>query len=155
MKRISIYFIMLVAAFSLSIGVQAKSVEVKTAGTLSQFLSTEEINTLTELTISGPLNGDDILTIRSMRARLQILNLQNANIVEGGRKYDETNATTNNVIGNKMFYAMPSLKTLILPNSATRIGSKDFYYASEAIAQCLTIAESILPYQCYPFGNSD
>ena len=104
MKRISIYFIMLVAAFSLSIGAQAKSVEVKTAGTLSQLLSQEEINTLTELIVSGPLNGDDILTIRSMRAHLQILNLQNTNIVEGGNKYDATNSTTNNVIGNRMFY---------------------------------------------------
>lgn len=138
MKRISIYFIMLMAAFSLSIGAQAKSVEVKTAGTLSQFLSAEEINTLTELTISGPLNGDDVFTIRSMRVRLQILNLQDANIVEGGKKYDETNATVNNVIGNKMLYAMPSLKTLILPNSVTQIGI-------EAIAQCPNLESVTLP----------
>lgn len=151
MKRISIYFIMLMAAFSLSIGAQAKSVEVKTAGTLSQFLSAEEINTLTELTISGPLNGDDIFTIRSMRARLQILNLQDANIVEGGKKYDETNTTANNVIGNKMLYAMPSLKTLILPNSVTQIGE-------EAIAQCpnlesVTLPSSLTFIGSYSFSN--
>lgn len=151
MKRISIYFIMLMAAFSLSIGAQAKSVEVKTAGTLSQFLSAEEINTLTELTISGPLNGDDIFTIRSMRARLQILSLQDANIVEGGRKYDETNTTANNVIGNKMLYAMPSLKTLILPNSVTQIGI-------EAIAQCpnlesVTLPSSLTFIGSYSFSN--
>lgn len=153
MKRISIYFSMLVVALSLSIGAQAKSVEVKTAGTLSQFLSTEEINTLTELTISGPLNGDDILTIRSMRARLQILNLQDANIVEGGKKYDETNATANNVIGNKMFYAMPSLKTLILPNSVTQIGSGNSYYASEAIAQCPNLESVTLPLSLTSIGG--
>ena len=60
MKRISIYFIMLVAAFSLSIGVQAKTITVTTAGTLSSYLSSEETQTVTELIISGPLNGTDI-----------------------------------------------------------------------------------------------
>lgn len=143
MKRISIYFIMLVAAFSLSIGAQAKSVKVETAGTLSQILSQEEINTLTELTISGSLNGDDIFTIRTMRARLQILDMQNANIVEGGKSYDGTNYTANNVIGNKMFYAMSTLKTLILPNSVTQIGTRDTN--SEAIAQCANLESVSFP----------
>ena len=46
MKRISIYFIMLVAAFSLSIGVQAKTITVTTAGTLSSYLSSEETQNL-------------------------------------------------------------------------------------------------------------
>lgn len=157
MKRISIYFIMLVAAFSLSIGAQAKSVEVKTAGTLSQLLSQEEINTLTELIVSGPLNGDDILTIRSMRAHLQILNLQNANIVEGGNKYDATNSTTNNVIGNRMFYGMSILKTLILPNSVTQIGARG-NSSTEAIAQCpnlesVTLPSSLTYIGAYAFNN--
>ena len=87
MKRISIYFIMFVAVFSLSTGAQAKTIEVNPAGTLSQHLSSEETQTITELIISGSLNGTDIALIRTTAGNLERLDLTNATIVEGGTPY--------------------------------------------------------------------
>lgn len=144
MKRISIYFIMLVAALSLSIGVQAKPINVTTAGTLSSHISQDEQETLTELVVSGPLNGDDILIIRAMASNLEILDMSGASIVAGGASYYATdNFTTNDVIGDKMFYSMTGLKKLLLPNSITRIGTNN--YDSEAIARCVNLESVTLP----------
>lgn len=52
---------MLVPAFA---GATVKTVEVKTAGTLSSLIPASEKNEVTDLTVSGKLNGDDVLYIR-------------------------------------------------------------------------------------------
>ena len=90
------------------------------------------------LSVSGPLNGTDINYLHSAFPNLQVLNLRNARIVAGGDKYNQWsvsqngNATVNtwygpwetedDVVGNNMFYNMPSLQSLSLPEGTTRIG---------------------------------
>ena len=43
-----------------------RTVNVTTAGTLSQLIRSDDKYSITELTITGPLNGDDLLLIREM-----------------------------------------------------------------------------------------
>ena len=90
------------------------------------------------LTVSGPINGTDIDYLHSSFPNLQVLNLTNARIVAGGDKYHRWNVeqngnatiyqwegpweTENNVVGNFMFFNMPSLQSLSLPKGTTKIG---------------------------------
>lgn len=88
------------------------------------------------LTVTGPINGTDINQIHETMPYLERLDLSNAQIVEGGedyyRFYISSNVpqretyyhwpTENNVIGQYMFYNMPNLKQLALPNGATTMG---------------------------------
>lgn len=151
MKRISIYFIVLVAALSLSIGVQAKSINVTTAGTLSQHLSSEETQTVTELIISGPLNGTDIALIRTTAGNLEKLDLTNATIVEGGSHYISYNGknynTQNNVIGAYMFQGMVNLIDLKLPKNAVGLGSysQNEYWSGYSVYNCPSLESVTLP----------
>lgn len=154
MKRISIYFIMLVAAFSLSIGVQAKTITVTTAGTLSSYLSSEETQTITELIISGPLNGTDIALIRTTAGNLERLDLTNATIVTGGNpytSYDGKDYTTqNNIVGSYMFRGMVNLIDLKLPKNVVGLGSytKDGYYSTwsgYSVSNCPSLETVTLP----------
>ena len=80
------------------------------------------------LTISGPLNGTDILTIRAMAGNLKVLNLKEASIVEDKvNSYRGTgnnaNYTQNNVIGDYMFYGMTALTKVVLPKNVWSIGT--------------------------------
>ena len=154
MKRISIYFIMLVAAFSLSIGVQAKTITVTTAGTLTSYLSSEETQTVTELIISGPLNGTDIALIRTTAGNLEKLDLTNATIVEGGTPYTSYNGqdymTQNNIVGSYMFRGMVNLIDLKFPKNVVGLGSytKDGYYSTwsgYSVSNCPSLETVTLP----------
>lgn len=96
-------------------------------------------NTL-RLAVTGPINGTDINQIHELMPYLEVLDLTNARIVVGGEDYyrysfdTSTNKATkysssahwpteNDVIGQYMFYNMPNLKQLLLPNAATVMGN--------------------------------
>lgn len=108
--------------------INAKNVTVIEAGTLSEQISKEELTTLTELTVTGPLNGKDIATIRDMAANLKMLDIKNATIKEDNENSYFTLAsqsyyTQENILGDYMFYAMTALTKIILPSSVQYIGS--------------------------------
>ncbi len=85
---------MLAPAFA---GATVKTVEVKTAGTLSTLIPASEKNEVTGLTVSGKLNGDDVLYIREMagqdaegnatQGKLTDLNLSGVELTDGGSAY--------------------------------------------------------------------
>lgn len=95
-------------------------------------------NNLLTLTVTGPLNGTDIDYIHSSMPNIQVLNLTNASIVEGGDSYHQWNVaangdatietyygpwnTENNVLTRCMFYNMPTLRSISLPQGITKIG---------------------------------
>lgn len=126
--RLKKHFYACVCMLLIGIGsLQAKSVTLKEAGTLTNYISDAELNTLTELTVSGPINGSDVRIIRAMAGTLKTLNLKNANIVPGGDSYYLTDYyTQEDVIGDYMFYAMTALETIVMPKDAWSIGS--WYY---------------------------
>ena len=82
---------------SASVAFAQKIVHVEEAGTLKDKLTEEEMLSLTELTLTGNLNGTDILFIRAMGGstiaggktdgKLHVLDLSGANIVAGGDTY--------------------------------------------------------------------
>ena len=116
-----------------------KSVHVQNAGTLSSLLTDYEKQYVEVLTISGKLNGSDIVVLQDMaNASMISLDMSDANIVSGGSVYytfSSTYSTTqyktsNNVIGKYMFDGTKTLQNVILPNSATTIEGGAFGYSS-------------------------
>lgn len=121
--------VLLLLVATLGLRAQSKTVTLTEAGTLSNFISEAELTTITDLTITGPVNSADILTIRSMSGNLQVLNLLDANIVYSEDSYYGTGSnachTQNDVIGSYMFYGMAFLKKVTLPKNVWSIGSWD------------------------------
>jgi len=127
------------------------TVHVAEAGTLSSLIAPNEKYKITDLTLSGNLNGTDIRFIREMAGRvyegstasdhyektdgiLKNLDLSGANIVNGGdyyvSRYFERDPyikyyTNKNSISSYMFFDC-KLKTIILPNNITSIGDGAF-----------------------------
>lgn len=116
-----------------------KLINVSDAGTLSDQFTREEKYHITDLKINGDLNGDDIRFLREMGGKdyaneetkgvLANLDLSEANIVSGGKPYYSRSSiiesTSNNTIGDYMFSGL-NLVSIILPNSASCIGSETF-----------------------------
>ena len=135
-----------------------KTVNLKKAGTLSNSNNIDESEKyhIKDLTIKGELNGTDLRLLREMagnnhlgeltEGRLYKLDLSGVSIVEGGKKYLDTNngihKTNNelvggehhygvdkaNEIGDYLFACCPKLKTVILPPSITSICNNAFYH---------------------------
>ena len=137
-----------------------KTYNVSTAGDLSDIISADDVDafTITKLTLSGQLNGDDLRLIREMAGNdylgqptngsLKILDISGADIVAGGEKYLDTDRITsstgtytqnngensfhyeteNNVLGKSLFAGCDKLEEVILPNSLTAIGEYQFWY---------------------------
>jgi hypothetical protein len=131
--------------------INAISINVEVAGTLNSKISDKDKNAITELTLSGQLNGTDIKFIRAMAGSdengdatdgsLEKLDMKDANIVSGGDYYyidsNETYYTSDNVIGDRMFFKCNSLKEITLPNSVNKI-------KSYAIRNCKNITSVII-----------
>ena len=137
-----------------------RTVNVATAGTLSDLMSNDDVDplTITDLTITGQLNGTDLRLLREMAGNdylgqptsgnLKKLDISGANIVAGGEKYLDTDRITsstgtytqdngensfhyeteNNVLGKSLFAGCDKLEEVILPNSLTAIGEYQFWY---------------------------
>lgn len=136
-----------------------KQVNVSAAGTLSNQITTEEKYQITDLKVSGNLNGDDIRFLREMGGKdyaneetkgvLANLDLSEANIVSGGKPYSDytnTNSTSNNTIGDYMFSGL-NIVSVILPNSATNI-------EADAFSDCLSLKSVKLSQNLTPFNFS-
>lgn len=134
-------FITLCMLLLTSIAFAQKTVHVETAGTLKDKLSEEEMFSLTELTLTGELNGTDFNFIRAMAGstvigevsdgKLQVLDISGANILAGGDSYYYINEeleyyTIDNTISVNMFCRCGQLRKVTLPNSVTTIEKNAF-----------------------------
>ena len=105
------------------------------------------------LTVSGPLNGQDLAVIRHLAGanaydsdptdgRLKYLNLWNADIKKdddhsyNGNGVDEK-ITKDNLVGNYLFENCTALETVILPQSATKLGENVFEDAQSLQRICI------------------
>ena len=118
------------------------------------------------LTVTGPLNGTDINYLHSAFPCLQVLNLKNARIVAGGDKYNQWNVAQNgtatvntyygpwdtedDVVGYAMFYNMPSLRSLSLPNGTKKIGG---YAVAQDLRRNLQLAQVDVPASVTEIGR--
>lgn len=121
-------------------------IEVQTAGSLSSLIEESQKNQITDLTITGNLNGTDIRFIREMAGRdsdgnetegtLKTLNLSGAAIVSGGdyyyKQYFEYK-TSDNEIGENMFINC-TLSSIVMPDNTTVIGSGAFQYSTSLLS---------------------
>ena len=114
---------------------------IVTAGTMKKLLGDDYLK-ITSLKIVGPINGDDVYHLRKMlgcslfsetdRGKLTSLDLSEASIVEGGGWYYEYYSSayfsSNDVIGEYMFYKCAGLQNIVLPTDITSIGNYAFMY---------------------------
>ena len=110
-------------------------VNVSTAGTLQSLIPSEQKYEITDLTLTGNLNGDDIRFIREMAGidyaqeptdgKLAYLDISGANIVYGGKPYYDSYTTSDNKIGHYMFSDC-KLCSVTLPRSTTNIWGNVF-----------------------------
>ena len=116
------------------------TIKLDEAGTLPNKISYDQKNLITNLKIVGEINGTDWNFIREMAGRdfkgektdgkLSILDLSEAKIVAGGDAYvrfSENYYTSNDKLGNYVFYGCSGLTSLTLPSSVTSIGRGAFY----------------------------
>jgi hypothetical protein len=100
-----------------------KEVDVK-AGTLGTLMTADEVTNLTDLKLTGNLNGTDFKLIRKMcssSGHLANLDIGDANIVSGGDDYMFGMQTENNVLGIDFFCGCDNLVSIILPKSVQAI----------------------------------
>lgn len=121
------------------------AVNVEAAGTLrSKIVAIDDQFMFTNLKVTGELNVDDIKFIREMAGcyysvkgdkcigNLQHLDLSGAKFVGEGEfaVYDGSNSNTakftNNAVGDYVFYALESLKTIALYDDLKEFGSSAF-----------------------------
>ena len=115
------------------------TIKLDEAGTLPDKISESQKNLITNLKIVGKINGTDLKFIREMAGRdfkgektdgkLSILDLSEAKIVAGGDAYvrfSENYYTSNDKLGDYVFYGCSGLTSLTLPSSVTEIGEHAF-----------------------------
>ncbi len=139
MKRIITFSVCLLFSAVLQAQI-SKTVDVQTAGTLSSVLTDDEKQTITNLTVTGPINFSDIYLMKTMCNDyvLAQINLENANGItslaeraffsSGNSKLREISLpATITSIGDDAFYNNKELQLISLPASLKYIGLRAFY----------------------------
>ena len=139
------------------------TIKLDEAGTLPDRIGENQKYLITNLKIVGKINGTDLKFIREMAGRdfnrektdgkLSILDLSEAKIVAGGSAYvnyyDSKAYTSNDKLGNYVFYDCSGLTSLTIPSSVTSIGSRAFKGCSGLTS--LTIPSSVTKIGYYAF----
>ena len=116
--------------------VTEKNITLTEAGTLANFITEAEQQSIQKLTISGPINGDDLYLMSKMSRNesLTDLDISKSRIVEGGNYYY---CAADNQIPDGIFVDT-KLKKILLPNNLTSIGTEAFY-------DCRNLTNIIIP----------
>lgn len=104
------------------------SVVTKPAGTLLDQIGISNVSRVKALFVKGDLNGTDFVIIKRMSS-LSLLNLENANIVEGGQTGDSGYYTYKDTFSESMF-SNTTIKELIIPKSLRYIDNIAFSYSN-------------------------
>lgn len=131
----------------------SKTIHLEEQGTLSLYISEEEKYTITELTLSGKVNGADLRLIREMtgcdfegnstNGKLSKLDMADVIIFNGGetKYYSDADELKTHVLGYRMFYGCNKLKEIKLPQSIVAIEDEVFRGASNL--KSLVIPKSV------------
>ncbi len=134
------------------LGKKRRTVTVEKAGTLHLQITDKDKFSISELTISGELNGADLFLLREMagytmggaksKGHLVRLDLKNARFVPGGGKYARTNEggceiDKENVIPKRAFRKCAKLKVVIVPDNTIEI-------EEHAFERCISLASVTL-----------
>ena len=157
--RVSNAEVTIMAAISLKPSFTENAINVLEAGTLGIWLDSYDKNAITALKITGPLNSNDIATIKGL-SQLTILDLENADLEEfpfgifsgkRGLLISIIFPKTLKRIGQQAFENSSGLKgNLIIPSSVTSIGSYAFDGCSGLRGE-LVIPSGIVSIEKYVF----
>ncbi|WP_304720936.1 leucine-rich repeat domain-containing protein [uncultured Alistipes sp.] len=149
--------IMAAIAVTLKASFDGKTAVVVTPGTLAELLSGYDTAQITELTVIGNLNDEDIKTLKNL-SKLAVLDMENVNLeVLPNQAFWKTSLTsvklpkTLKIIGNYAFYFCSSLTSVTIPESVTEIGDYAFYGCSSLTS--VTIPDSIKSLLPQTFSN--
>ncbi len=137
------------------------TVNVAKEGTLPELIPSSKKNQITNLTLTGYLNGTDIRYIREMAGcdykgnstdgKLSVLDLSNAIIVAGGESYYKLYEnmycfSQKDAIGDWAFRDCTTLTSVTIPNSVTSIG---FY----AFRNCTRLTSVVISNRVTSIGS--
>ena len=137
------------------------TIKLDKAGTLPDRIASSKKYKITNLKIVGKINGTDLKFIREMAGcdydgketdgKLSILDLSDAKIVEGGSAYysdrdDGFIYTSNDKLGDYVFFDCSGLTSLTLPSSVTKIGCY-------ALSNCIGLTSLTLPSSVTEIGE--
>ena len=137
------------------------TIKLDKAGTLPDRIASSKKYKITNLKIVGEINGTDLKFIREMAGcdvngketdgKLSILDLSDAKIVEGGSAYysdrdDGFICTSNDKLGDYVFFDCSGLTSLTLPSSVTKIGCY-------ALFNCIGLTSLTLPSSVTEIGE--
>ena len=137
------------------------TIKLDKAGTLPDRIASSKKYKITNLKIVGEINGTDLKFIREMAGcdvngketdgKLSILDLSDAKIVEGGSAYysdrdDGFIYTSNDKLGDYVFFDCSGLTSLTLPSSVTKIGCY-------ALFNCIGLTSLTLPSSVTEIGE--
>lgn len=136
MRKILLFLFISLSNYVFGNNQDSTFIEVDKAGSLSKILG-DSISKITNLTLNGYINSDDIATLRYMlgksqfgidnrEGKLAILDMSDAHIRKGGDGYyiNENHLCCieeNDVLGNNAFSECDKLKKIILPKSLVGI----------------------------------
>ncbi len=106
---------------------ESKTVTVTEAGTLQSQFTTDEMTSVTELTVSGPINKTDLAFVNGSLTALETLNLQQSNIVE--ETIETTTYPANEMPSNALDHNT-TIKTINFPSGMTSIGDYAFQFSN-------------------------
>lgn len=123
----------------------SKTVNVKTAGTLSTLFTLTEMNIVTNLTLTGNINAQDFKFMRDGINNLAVLDINAVTIkvYTGNGGTSSSNITTypaNEIPANAL--QSTSVTSVIIPNSVTSIGAYAYYNCRNLTS--ITIGNSVL-----------
>lgn len=108
-----------------------KTINSLTAGTLSTLLTDNEKSTVTNLTVTGNIDGRDFLILKNNLSALVWLDLSNASISEYSKtEFSGGYSYTTFYAANTVPELKQALTTVLLPKTATAINGNAFYNSS-------------------------
>jgi uncharacterized repeat protein (TIGR02543 family) len=135
MKKTLLLLLVCLSGWQVLFSEVLKTVKVETAGTLSSLLTSDELTTVTDLTVTGSINATDFATMKGMSV-LAVLDLSgvtlDADTVPESGFYPQTTLTkvtlpsTVTSIGQYAFRGCTALDTINFPEGLKSIGKQSF-----------------------------
>lgn len=145
-------FLILSICLSFLLNAQVYKTVNCTTGRLSSILTATELNTITNLTVTGAIDARDFKTMKSNMPNLAVLDLSTVTVyeytgLEGTNSY--SNVYFANEIPGYAFYSKSSLISISIPSSVTSIGIMAFMYCTGLTS--ISIPETVTSIKSYAF----
>jgi len=161
MRKLNILLILCLMASLLSASVVKIIITTTAAGTLSTLISVDESTTVTDLTVTGPIDAQDFKFMRDNMTVLANIDLSNASIVD----YNGTNGTLSsastdypaNTVPNSAFKTTAgkaSLISVVLPNSIVAIADNAFYKCTGLTTINIPSTVNVIGQLCFMYCSS-